>query len=132
MTTLKADLRPQLLDIALYAGDGSSITFNVKQNPATPGGPLEPVDITGTVLAQIKVARADTSPVVTFAVDLSGHAAGVIILTLSGTQTRALSDHSSAVDGKFSGVWDVQWTPSGGQPRTLVQGSVECNLDVSR
>ena len=57
---------------------------------------------------------------------------GKISLSLTGEQTRQLVDHPSSKDGKFTGVWDIQWTPAGLQPRTLCQGKVECVADVTR
>ena len=71
--------------------------------------------------AQIRATRTDLAAVEDFAVTV---AANVATVSLTGTQTGEL--------GQFSGYWDVQWAPSGGQPVTIVQGPVRCGLDVTR
>jgi hypothetical protein len=52
----------------------------------------------------------------------------VLVLSLTGAQTDSLLNGS----GKFSGVYDIEWTPAGAQPVTLVQGNVTCERDVTR
>ena len=77
--------------------------------------------------------RSSTSdPVATFSADMDGATNGEIILSLTGVQTGDLMDGAGVVKGKFTGVWDLQWTQTGGQPRTLCQGKVECVADVTR
>lgn len=120
-------LQPQVLDLALYAGDG--VEFRLI---CTDSGNV-PVPITGTVMAQIRVDRtAPDAPVVEFTPDLTDSVDGVILLSLTGDQTQQLMADSSTTKGKFSGVWDVQWTPAGEEARTLCQGKVECVADVTR
>ena len=97
--------------------------------------PPAPVDVTGTVEAQIRLDRAtEDPPIEEFSSDLSQAAEGIIILSLTGEQTQPLVVHSSVKpgSGKFAGVWDLQWTKAGAEPRTLCQGKVECLADVSR
>jgi hypothetical protein len=121
--TQTIDLEPQTLDLVLYAGDGAKIRLTVTDQADAP------VTLSGTVVAQIRTKRPDADPAkAIFSVDLANAATGVVLLSLTGTQTQAL-----IVGGKkFKGFWDVQWTPSGAQPISLVQGTVECVLDVSR
>jgi hypothetical protein len=120
-------LQPQVLDLALYAGDGVDFRLICTDNAANP------VPITGTVMAQIRVDRtAPDSPVVEFEADLTDGDQGIILLSLTGDQTQQLMDDPSVSKGKFTGVWDVQWTPAGLQARTLCQGKVECVADVTR
>lgn len=116
------DLTPQELDLVLYAGDGVRFPLSITDSDDNP------VDLTGTVRAQIRIKHSDTTPVATFTVDLSDHVNGNAVLTLTGVQTQALVTS----DKKFKGIWDVEWTPSGGQPRTLLQGKVECDPDATR
>ena len=52
----------------------------------------------------------------------------MVVLTLTGAQTALLVDGT----GSFRGVYDVQWTATGSEPATLVQGGVTCELDVTR
>lgn len=119
------NVQPKVLDLSLYAGDGFSVKFICKDNVG------DPIDITGTVEAQIRVARDSPDPALEdFDADLSE--AGSITLSLTGTQTQNLMEDPSVTKGKFTGVWDVQWTPSGALPRTLFQGKVECVSDVTR
>lgn len=118
------DLTPQELDLVLYAGDGVRFPLVVTDNEDPPG----PVNLTGTIKAQIRIKHNDTTPAATFDVDMTNAATGTAILTLTGAHTQALVTS----DKKFKGIWDVEWTPSGGQPRTLLQGKVECDPDATR
>ena len=56
-----------------------------------------------------------------FAVAIDGNQA---TLSLTGEQTAEL--------GEFKGAWDVQWSPNGSEPVTIVQGKATCALDVTR
>lgn len=120
------DVSPSVLNLILYAGDGISFNMLFKD------GDDAPLNITGSVEADIRIKREDDDPIVEFAVDLTEGGDGVVKLSLTGAQTQALSDDNSAKNGKFSGVWDVQWTAAGMEPRTICQGTVGCELDVTR
>lgn len=116
------NLSPQVLDLVLYAGDGANFRLTIKNNLG------EPIPLIGTMLAKIRAKRTDPDPAIAeFSIDLSESAEGIALLSLTGEQTQAL-----AVVKKFNGVWDVQWTPTENQPRTLCQGKVVCFSDVSR
>ena len=118
---------PQVLDLALYAGDGIRIRFTCKDKAGAP------VDITGTVKAQIRVERLAEDPALTeFSSNLVDAYQGIVILSLTGEQTQDLLEAPAAKGGKFVGVWDVQWTPNGSEPYTLCQGKVDCVSDVTR
>lgn len=116
------DLSPQELDIILYSGDGVRFRLVVTDKDD------QPVNLTGTIEAQIRTKRGlEGDPSAQFDVDMSNADTGVAILSLTGEQTHLLAETR-----KFVGVWDIEWTPEGSSPRTLVQGKVECGLDVSR
>ena len=85
-----------------------------------------PIPLTGSVTAQIRASRVGAA-LQNFSVDLSSGASGVAVLGLTGAQTAALV---GSVD--FVGVWDVQHTPPGGQPRSLLQGVCRVKQDVTR
>ena len=122
-------IQPPVLDLALYAGDGISFKLICTDDSVPP----EPVNITGDIKAQIRANRDEASTVsAEFSADLTGADAGEVILSLTGIQTQDLMEDPAVTKGKFSGAWDVQWTPTGGQPRTLCQGKVECIADVTR
>lgn len=116
------DLTPDELDLILYAGDGVRLPLAITDSNN------DPVNITGTVRAQIRVSYAALTPIATWAVDMSDAVNGNLVLTLDGADTQLLV----TLGKKFKGVWDVEWTPSGGQPRTLLQGKVECDPDATR
>ncbi len=121
------NVQPQVLDLALYAGDGVSFRL-VCTNAAG-----SPIDVTGTVKAQVRLTRLAADPaIVEFTAGMVDAYQGIVTLSLTGDDTQELSEHESSQDGRFYGVWDVQWTPAGSQPRTLCQGKVECVSDVTR
>ena len=122
-------VQPSLLDLLLYAGDGIKFKLICTNN----ADPPEPVVITGDVAAQIRVDRQSADPpLAEFSSDMTTADVGEIILSLTGDQTRNLMDGPGLVKGKFVGVWDVQWTADGAEPRTICQGKVECAADVTR
>lgn len=122
-------IQPPVLDLALYAGDGIKFKLICTDD----ADPPEPVNITGDIQAQIRPSRNEDAPLTAeFAADMTGADAGEIILSLTGDQTQELMADPSVSKGKFTGVWDIQWTADGGQPRTLCQGKVECIADVTR
>jgi hypothetical protein len=111
----------------LYAGDGVEFKLVCKD------GNGDPIDITGTVTAQIRLDRLTaTDPIVEFATDMVDAYLGIVVLSLTEDQTRDLVMDPSAKAGKFQGVWDIQWTPANTPSRTLCQGTVECVSDVTR
>lgn len=117
------DLTPQELNLKLYSGDGVRLPVTITDKDDNP------VDLTtGTIKVQIRLKRGvDTPAEAEFAVDLTDGADGIAVISLTGTQT-----HDLAPTTKFKGVWDFQWTVTGSPPRTLIQGRVECDVDVTR
>lgn len=129
MARAKIDLRPVALDLYLYAGDGATIKLNCKQTDEEG----DPVDMSGSVIAQIRVNRlADDPAILEIEGNMTDALTGIVLLVLTKEQTRLLADHDTATDGTFNGVWDLEWTPTDSDPRTLFQGRVECGWDVSR
>lgn len=124
----KINLQPQILDLILYAGDGVSFRLICTDKAG------DPVDVTGSVNAHIRLNRGKTEPVIVeFSAEMVDAYQGIVALSLTGDQTQQLIDHSSVnSSGKFVGVWDVEWEPAGLEPRTLCQGKVECVADVTR
>jgi hypothetical protein len=121
------DLRPEVLDLYLYAGDGVELPITCTD------GAGAPIDVTGAVNAQIRLGRLTPDPpLVSFSINSVDAYQGKVILTLTGDQTAQLSADPSSKNGKFVGVWDIQWTPANSEPRTLCQGKVECVADVTR
>jgi len=121
------DLKPQVLDLSLYAGDGVEFRLICTDNDG------DPLNVSGNITAQIRVDRSETSSaIVDFDANLIEADQGIVALSLTGGDTQALMQDPSVSKDKFQGVWDVQWTPSGQEPRTLVQGKVECVADVTR
>jgi hypothetical protein len=121
MANLSIALVPQVLDLTLYAGDGVNLRLRIKDLSGNP------VNLTGIMRAQIRPDRDSVdTPDANFGVDLSDGAEGLVMLTLTGEVTQGL-----APTDPYKGVWDLEWTPAGDQPRTICQGSVECLQDVS-
>jgi hypothetical protein len=121
------NLRPEVLNLSLYAGDGISFRMICTDTKN------EPIDVSGDVKAQIRLeGDAPDPPLATFSVNAQDAYKGIIVLSLTGDQTTALMGDPGNKIEKFVGVWDVQWTPGGAEPRTLCVGSVECVTDVTR
>lgn len=121
------DLRPKVLDLILYAGDGMSLRLLFKDTTGAP------IDVNGAVEAQVRVNRLDADPpVAQFTVGLVDAYLGIVVVSLTGDQTQDMIDNPVGGDGTFNGVWDLEWTPAGSQPRTMIQGNVECVADVTR
>jgi len=110
------------VDLALYAGDGATLRVTVTDTTGTL------VVLDGQVAAQIRHERPDPAALETFDVDDTQADDGTVVLSLTGEQTAGLLDGAA----KFEGAWDVQWTPVGQEPLTVVQGKVTCVLDVTR
>lgn len=106
---------PQTLRLDLYAGDGAALRLTVKDSAGNP------VTVTGTVTAQIRASRDDTTAAQTFTVNV---ATNIVTLSLTAAQTRQLAG--------VAGSWDCQWAPAGAEPVTLMQGPVFCSQDVTR
>jgi hypothetical protein len=123
MNASQISVTPQRVDLTVYAGDG--VTLRLTAVDAETGNKL---NLTGEIGAQVKAHRSDTEPITEFVVDTAKAADGILDLSLSGEQTAALLSESS----RFQGSWDVQWLADGEQPRTLVQGYLTCDLDVTR
>lgn len=114
---------PQTINLELYAGDGAAMKFTLKD----PNGNPWPFD--GEWTAQIKAKRTDATPIVSWAIDLSQQAEGIVTISLSGAQTASLIPSGKT---KFFGVWDLQYVATGSEPQTFVQGKVTCDADVTR
>lgn len=118
-------LQPQSQDLKLYGGDGVALRLLVTNTLGVA------IDLTGEILAEIRQSRVNPSVAATFAADLTDAADGIAVITLAGVDTAALHGDTTPVE-RFTGVWDVQWTPQGDEPVTIIQGNVESLLDVSR
>lgn len=114
-------LTPETQDLVLYAGDGASLRLTVKDKSG------QPVDLTGTFAGQVKADRTTDTAIATWTIDSSSAVDGVIVISLSGDDTGALTTGHD-----FVGVWDIQWTPTGGEPITLLAGKLTCKPDVTR
>lgn len=119
------DVRPSILNLLLYAGDGFSIGLSCKNTAGAP------IDLTGAVVAQIRPDRLhpEDPPLAQFSSIMVDAFQGIVTLVLSGEQTKDLVTEG---EPNFNGVWDVQWEAAGKEPFTLVQGTVECVADVTR
>jgi hypothetical protein len=113
----KINLVPKVVDLAVYAGDGTVVRITVNGGDMTDG----------VVEAQIRTHRLDADPVDEFAVDVTAEP-GSVLLSLTGAQTEGLLNGNTG----YQGAWDMQWTPTGHEPVTLVQGKLTVVADVTR
>lgn len=121
------DLQPQILNLGMYSGDGFS--FKLLCTDVSDA----PIDLRGVAKAQIRADRLtpEDDPILEFNVSMVDAYLGIVVLSLTGDETQQLTDQSTNI-AKFSGVWDLEWTPDGLEPRTICQGNVECVADVTR
>lgn len=118
----KLSFVPQTLNLVLYAGDGAGVRFTITDSTGAA------LPITGEIKAEIRATRETFEPALAeFTVDLTDFATGIMLISLTGTQTQNLITGNE----KFTGVWDLEWTPTDEEPVTLVQGNVECLPDVT-
>lgn len=109
-------MEPTKLDLHLYAGDDWSRTLTFYENDA-------PKDLTGfTWLAQIR-RRHFTDVERTMEVDPIDPTNGVIVLSLTAAQTEDMRDRY---------VWDLQWTDTSDQIRTVLAGALIVSPEVSK
>ena len=109
---------PPTLDLSLYAGDDVTLTLTVTDKFGNP------VDLTGTLEAQIRKAHAQ--PVIqSFEVNTVTPASGVCYLTLTNVQTEALG-----LDGGRH-TWDLQLTDDNDLISSVCKGQVSTTLDIT-
>jgi hypothetical protein len=100
---------------ALKAGDDFAVQFTFKVDGV-------PQDMSAWTFASEWRSGESSDNAVPFAVDQSTASQGVVILSLTPDQTRAMG---------HGGVFDLQGT-DGGQVRTFLTGSTVWSLDVTR
>jgi hypothetical protein len=115
-------LTPPAVGLVLYAGDGANLRLVATDLDG------EPFDLRGDVRAQIRTKRTDATPLVEWGVEMAEAEQGVLVLRLTGDDTRALMGDRET----FKGAWDCVWTMVDSEPVTLIQGDVTCDLDVTR
>jgi hypothetical protein len=119
MSPTPISLIPESIDLKLYGGDGVELRLVVTDSQGAP------LPLTGSIDAQIRPTRTASTEAAVFAADLADADTGIVILSLTGAQTEAL--HGPDPDfpsERFTGVWDVQWTPPGAEPVTIIQETV--------
>lgn len=119
MAVTKIAVGPQTLDFSLYAGDGFAVKFTFSK----PDG--QPWDASGEWEAQIRPTPDADTVLLEWTIDDSEAATGVIRLSLTGDEIRELQ-------GAGGGVYDLQQTVPGEEPRTWYSGKVTATLDVTR
>jgi hypothetical protein len=115
-------LVPPVVNLVLYAGDGANLRLTATDLDG------EPFDLRGTVRAQIRASRRDQAALAEWAVEMAEAEQGVLVLRLASEDTRALMKDAD----RFKGAWDCVWTMADSEPVTLIQGDVQCDLDVTR
>jgi hypothetical protein len=115
-------LVPPAIDLKLYAGDGANLRLTATDLTG------EPFDLRGIVRSQIRASRRDLDALAEWDVEMAEAEQGVVVLRLTGADTRSLMADSD----KFKGVWDCVWTMADSEPVTLIQGDVQCDMDVTR
>lgn len=109
-------------NLSIYKGDTFVYTFKLRTKTAT-GQPGAYVDLTGcTAKAQIRASQDDATVMAEFAT-ATGGTTGSVTLTLSPTQTAALTSN---------GVWDAQITFADGTVKTYLAGTTTVVKEVTR
>ena len=120
--TMKVDLTPDSLDLVYYAGDSGDFQ-------------MEFVDDAGTKLdvstwaweAQIRKSRT-ADIFASLNIDTSQAVHGLLTIHIPGTVTRLLAQRAWDKVPQ----WDIQGTLGGADPLTVLQGTILCNMDVTR
>lgn len=118
------NMSPGELDIfGVRAGDRNELHLTLTEGGAA-------LDLTGkTVEAQARKVAADPDPPALVAVvDVLDPEAGTLSLRWDGDDVRALLGSDAA----WSGVWDLQLTEGAEDPRTILAGSLQAEMDVTR
>ena len=115
-------LTPPFVNLVLYAGDGANLRLTATDLDG------EAFDLRGDVQAQIRQTRRAVDALVDWEVEMAEAEQGIVVLRLTGDETRSLMGD---ID-KFKGVWDCVWRMADSEPVTLIQGDVQCDLDVTR
>jgi PKD repeat protein len=110
---------PASRDLTIYRGDiySHQLTF---ENDATPPAALDVHTYTFTAQIRDRRDRATGTPAASFTVDATQAASGIIVLSLSETDTAALT-------GSLY-YWDLQVEPIG---QTWLAGTVTVSGDVT-
>lgn len=113
------DARPQVVDLALYAGDTFTLEVDIT---AAPGWDPEAGK---TWAAQVRAAlTGDLVEAFTVA-----WVSGTLVCTLSATQTRALAARAAAPVAGAAYRWDLEVTDGAGVRLTVVRGAVSVTSD---
>lgn len=116
------DLTPDTLDLVLYAGDGCDFQISFVDNTNMP------IDVSSwSWNAQIRKVRSSVD-YIPLEINTTNASNGILILGVSSTITTELASSLT----NTSSQWDLESIPAGGSPITILQGSVICNLDVTR
>lgn len=112
--------KPVELDLTIYRNADFTQTFRLEQSNGSP------VNLTGAiVIAQIRQAARDTAPlIVAFTVSMPAPSTGEFTLSLTDTQTAAVT--------KARGYYDVLISDSAGIDAVYVEGRITFNNTVSK
>lgn len=117
-------LGPACVNITgVRAGDRNLITGHLSEG-------LADYDLTGiTLSAMARKSATDASPAITAVVTVVGSPAdGNFTMRWPGDQVRTALGTSK----KWKGVWDLQASNGVDQPSTLMYGTFEADMDVTR
>lgn len=88
------------------------------------------IDLTGyDVQAQARKQASDQDPAVTAVCTITDPPQGQLTMTWPGEDVAALMPGTLIA---WCGVWDMQITPSGGVPQTVIAGRFKAEMDVTR
>ena len=122
MSPMKMDLTPDTLDLVLYAGDRGDFQLEFIDDNS------QKIDVSTWVwTAQIRGSR-DSESFIDLTIDMTDALTGLITVRIPSTVTRSLV---SSGDNSIS-YWDVQCIRGGGDPITVLQGTINCSQDVTR
>lgn len=116
-----ADPRANLGSFTTVRGDAFELTVTVTQTASD--GSVSPVDLTayGSFTCQARSSQ-DALTAVDVSIDVSNAVSGVLVLSLTGSQTAGMSQPDS--DGSIVYGFDVQADGSALSPDTPLEGSI--------
>jgi hypothetical protein len=121
------ELLPQTLNLSFWRGDDIIVRLTFAESVDESQDPpvaVDPIPASGwTLAAQVRASYSSSTIKLTFDIDMTDAATGIVVLSIAADDSASLSDKKM--------VWDLQRL-NGGITTTLVAGQFLLDGDVTR